>query len=511
MPPATLDAFRDHGRPRASLAEDLDSARDTMAALAESGISLKDVTDQLLAEGVDLFSAAFGKLLKAVDRQTQGCRRGPDQPPHLCACRHRCRRRSARHSCEWAAERKSRRLWARDASLWTGTGRRAVARLARRDAGSAGRRPAAHANRGGGQERRLHRRPAARHGRIEPVSGGPQGDVRQGRRLSRAARPRFDRSRAGEDVRAHRRSGSHAVHRVEQVGLDARAEHLQGVFLRSAGAACRRASRRAGHFVAITDPGSTLQQVGRTRRLPRGSSSAGRRSAGATRRSPISAWSRRRIMGVDIAKFLDRTEEMVMRLHAVGAGRREPGRRPRRHPGRRGQPVRPRQGHASSTSPGIVSLGAWLEQLMAESTGKEGKGLIPIDREALAAPDAYGLDRIFVYLRLKSAPDAAQDAWADALERAGHPVVRIVLDDAVRPRRGILPVGVRDRGRRVDSRRPPLRSAGRRGQQDRDAQADRRLRAKRRAAGRDADLHQQGHRSVHRRHQRRHPGEGRTR
>ena len=71
IPPATFDAFRDHGRPRASLAEDLESAADTMATLAEVGIPINDVTDKLLAEGVQLFSDAFGKLLKAVERQTR--------------------------------------------------------------------------------------------------------------------------------------------------------------------------------------------------------------------------------------------------------------------------------------------------------------------------------------------------------------------------------------------------------------------------------------------------------
>jgi len=70
-------------------------------------------------------------------------------------------------------------------------------------------------------------------------------------------------------------------------------------------------------------------------------------------------------------------------------------------------------------SPGIWDLGAWLEQLLAESTGKDGKGLIPVDREPLGAPDSYGQDRVFVYIRLQSAPDAKQDAAVDALEKAG--------------------------------------------------------------------------------------------
>jgi len=81
------------------------------------------------------------------------------------------------------------------------------------------------------------------------------------------------------------------------------------------------------------------------------------------------------------------------------------------------------------TSPGISDLGAWLEQLIAESTGKQGKGIIPVDREALGAPEVYGNDRIFAYLRLDNAADAAQDAKVAALAKAGQPVFRIAVSD----------------------------------------------------------------------------------
>jgi transaldolase/glucose-6-phosphate isomerase len=76
-------------------------------------------------------------------------------------------------------------------------------------------------------------------------------------------------------------------------------------------------------------------------------------------------------------------------------------------------------------SPGISDLGAWLEQLLAESTGKEGKGLIPVDREPIGLPDVYGSDRVFVYVRLEDGADSKQDAGVEALEKAGQPVVRI--------------------------------------------------------------------------------------
>jgi transaldolase / glucose-6-phosphate isomerase len=81
------------------------------------------------------------------------------------------------------------------------------------------------------------------------------------------------------------------------------------------------------------------------------------------------------------------------------------------------------------TSPGIADFGAWLEQLLAESTGKQGKGLIPIDAEPLGAPDVYGNDRVFVSMRLSDEEDRDQEVALAALERAGQPVVRIMLSD----------------------------------------------------------------------------------
>ncbi|HET9364598.1 MAG TPA: transaldolase, partial [Candidatus Angelobacter sp.] len=81
------------------------------------------------------------------------------------------------------------------------------------------------------------------------------------------------------------------------------------------------------------------------------------------------------------------------------------------------------------TSPKIHDLGAWLEQLLAESTGKIGKGLIPVDREGLSSPDVYGDDRVFAYLRLATEPDSQQASKIAALRQAGQPVVEIELAD----------------------------------------------------------------------------------
>jgi transaldolase/glucose-6-phosphate isomerase len=80
-------------------------------------------------------------------------------------------------------------------------------------------------------------------------------------------------------------------------------------------------------------------------------------------------------------------------------------------------------------SPGVADFGAWLEQLLAESTGKQGRGLIPLAGEPLTVPEGYGSDRFFAYLELEGRVDSSQRQAVEALERAGHPVAKISVKD----------------------------------------------------------------------------------
>ena len=121
IPPATLDAFRDHGKPRPSLTENLDGARKTMADLAAVGIVMKEVTDKLTTDGVKLFADAFDTLLAAVEKSTkrtatptpQVNRQSASLPADLDAA-------VKKNLNDWRASGKVRRLWQGDASLWTG-------------------------------------------------------------------------------------------------------------------------------------------------------------------------------------------------------------------------------------------------------------------------------------------------------------------------------------------------------------------------------------------------------
>jgi transaldolase/glucose-6-phosphate isomerase len=184
------------------------------------------------------------------------------------------------------------------------------------------------------------------------------------------------------------------------------------------------ANRDGSHFYAITDPGSKMEQVAKADNFARifmGVPSIGGRYSALSDfgMAPAAA------MGVDVPKLLQRAQEMA-----------EACRQPvDQNPGVQLGLLLGTLANAGrnkltiACSPAIRDLGAWMEQLIAESTGKEGKGIIPVDREPLAPPHNYGTDRVFAYLRLEQTPDAAQDAAIAALESAGQPVIRIDVSD----------------------------------------------------------------------------------
>jgi len=185
-------------------------------------------------------------------------------------------------------------------------------------------------------------------------------------------------------------------------------------------------TKAGSHFMAITDPGSKMQQVAESDRFLHiffGLPSIGGRYSALSNFGMVPA----AVMGVDTKKFLSRTADMVRACGAGVAVEENPGASLGIILGTAA--VSGRDKVTLITSPGISDLGAWLEQLLAESTGKIGKGIIPVDREHLASPDIYGNDRVFVYVRLESAPSADQDAKVAAIEKAGHPVVRIAMAD----------------------------------------------------------------------------------
>jgi transaldolase/glucose-6-phosphate isomerase len=176
MPPSTLEAFRDHGHPRASLEQDIEAANNAMETLERLGISMKEITDDLLRDGVGLFADAFDKLLNAVDKK---CRFAPgakiDQQVYSLPDDITSQVKATLE--DWQVSGKVRRLWARDASLWTGSDERnwlgwlgiTEDQLAHSQ----------HLTSIAEEAKRIFTRAPSWYGWVEPLSGGAEKELRQ--------------------------------------------------------------------------------------------------------------------------------------------------------------------------------------------------------------------------------------------------------------------------------------------------------------------------------------------
>lgn len=183
-------------------------------------------------------------------------------------------------------------------------------------------------------------------------------------------------------------------------------------------------AKAGSRFIAITDPGSKMQAVAerdKFRAIFAGVPSIGGRYSALSNFGIIPA----AVMGLQVRKFLESADEMARACGESVPAEKNPG-------VLLGAILGVAANHGRDkltiiTAKELFDLGAWLEQLIAESTGKIGKGIIPVDREAIGKPGVYGSDRVFVYLKLKGKGNARQEAAVAALEKAGQPVVRITL------------------------------------------------------------------------------------
>lgn len=420
IPPATFNAFREHGRLRASLTEDLENAADTMEALERAGLSMKAVTDRLLEDGLRQFADAFAQLLKAT-----GARRAGESSARINSLSYALPQKlSAAVDAtltDWSKNDKVRRLWQGDASLWSGADENHwlgwlgitddqiahsehLTSLAA-EVKQAGFKHALLLGMGGSSLC-----PEVLRLTFGKIEGFPELHV-----LDSTDPAQIKAIEAKIDLKntlfiVSSKSGGTLEPNIYKQYFFARVKEAVG-------------EKEAGNrFIAITDPNSKMQHVAENdkfRHIFFGLSSIGGRYSALSNFGMVPA----AVMGIDVQKFLSRTEEMVHACGATVPAAENPGVLLGAILGTLAM-----NGHDKVTivsSPGISDLGAWLEQLLAESTGKIGKGIVPVDHERLANAKNYGNDRVFAYLRLESAPDAEQDAAVNALEKAGQPVVRI--------------------------------------------------------------------------------------
>jgi glucose-6-phosphate isomerase len=179
------------------------------------------------------------------------------------------------------------------------------------------------------------------------------------------------------------------------------------------------------HFIAITDPGSKMEQVARAdgfRSIFYGDPEIGGRFSALSNFGMVPA----SVMGMDTKKFLAYARQAVDAAKGVDISQNSAV--------LLGLILGTAHNAGQNkitflTSPEMYDLGAWLEQLIAESTGKVGKGITPVDREHVTKPDHYGTDRVFAYIRLKNGNNADLDKAVAALEAAGQPVVKFEISD----------------------------------------------------------------------------------
>ena len=423
MPPATMDAFRDHGKAGDTLGQGIEEARHILAEVERLGLDLAAVTTHLVEDGVTLFADAFDHLLGAVAQKRTTLMGSalsslkPVLPADLD--------RAVSESIEiWRRDGNVRKLWARDAGLWTGEDEaKWLAWLGIVD------------ERTKNIQELLDfqqdvKQAGFAHVLLLGMGGSSLGPEVLGRTFGhRAGWPTLHvlDSTDPQQIKSFENQVDLARTLVivsSKSGGTLEPNILKAYFYDRMGKAVG-ADKAASHFVAVTDPGSHMQKVAEDdgfRHIFYGDAGIGGRYSVLSNFGLVPAAA----IGIDIAEFLGSAARMVKSC--------SPGTPPAQNPGVQlgtilGQGCL--QGRDKVTivaSPGIADLGAWLEQLIAESTGKIGRGMIPIDGEALGAPEVYGRDRLFAYLRLDDAPDAAQDAAIAALEKAGQPVIRAGLN-----------------------------------------------------------------------------------
>ncbi len=420
VPPATLDAFRDHGKVRDSLEEKVDDARRVLDELEKAGISLDAITAELVKDGVKLFADSADKLYGAVAHKRAAVLGGGIDAQRL-ALGDGIKKSVEKSTEEWRASAKIRRLWHKDKSVWTGDD----------------------------EDKWL--------GWLESAAAADIADYEdfarrvKGQNFSDAVVLGMGGSSLGPEVLAKtfpKKSGFPKLHVLDSTdpaqvrAMEASVNIAKTLFIvssKSGGTTEPNAMKdyffdrvakaigkdKAGHrFIAVTDPGSSLEKVATKQGFARvfhGEPSIGGRYSVLSPFGLVPAAA----AGIEVRTLITHALAMVRSCGPDVPPHENPGVQLGLAIGLAGLEGRDKVTIFSSRR--IADFGAWAEQLIAESTGKEGKGLIPIDGEPLGEPGAYGDDRFFIDLRTEGEDDAAHDEKLTALEKAGHPLVRIVM------------------------------------------------------------------------------------
>lgn len=422
VPPATLDAFRDHGEVRDSLEENVEDAKKVLADLAKTGISLDKITTELVIDGVKLFADAADKLYGAVAHKRAASLGGSIGTQKL-ALGDGITKKVAASTEEWRASAKIRRLWHKDKSVWTRSDEDKwlgwLNSPADEKAKLADYKDFANWVKAEGFTDAV----------VLGMGGSSLGPEVLAQTFAKVAGfPKLHVLDSTDPAQVRAMGAAVTIAKTlfivsSKSGGTTEPNVMKNYFFDEVTKAVG-ADKAGSHFVAVTDPGSSLEKLAKTQKFARifhGDPAIGGRYSVLSPFGLVPAAA----AGLDVAKLLDLTLSMVRSCGPDVPPAENPGVQLGLAMGNAGLDGRDKVTILSSKK--IADFGAWAEQLIAESTGKDGRGLIPIDGETLGEPSVYGTDRFFIDLRTSGEDDKGHDDKLAALEKAGHPVARIVM------------------------------------------------------------------------------------
>lgn len=426
IPADTLAMFRKQERIASMVDADwsnkLETAETQLVQLVELGISLDEATKFLLHDGVQKFADAFDQLLGAVETKRRSLLTTP-----LAKQKFSANIDLSDIFERWRKAGNVRRLWEGDAKLWTGADEA-------RWLGWLGALDGVRAQLDTWSQMRTQ---ILRDGIQQVVVLGMGGSSLCPEVLQAcfAAAPQHPALRILDTTVPEQIQATAAELDLSKTlfvvssksGSTAETDALRAYFFDQLEKRFD-AARAARHFIAITDPGSSLEKLARAENwfsIVSGTPSIGGRFSALSAFGMLPGF----LLGISMHDFLARANQMTLSCDACVPPKQNPGIAlglALAHLAKQGR------NKITLFAPSeLTALGAWIEQLLAESTGKNGFGLLPVDEEALGNTDVYGTDRVFVAWELRDKIDAAQTERLFALERAGHPVIRIEIENAL--------------------------------------------------------------------------------
>ncbi len=430
MPRAAYDAFKDHGQAAATLTQGMDEARKQIDALGALGVDLKSITDKLLADGVKSFSDSFEQLFGAIDEKQvkilQGRRIG------CTAILSEPYSKAVSETLEtFEKEKAVRRMWDKDATLWK-TDPEAVKTIGNAlgwltvpevvkphaaelkefadEIAKAGYQHVVVMGMGGSslcvEVLRKVNKPVAGHPTLLVLDSTVPATIRR-------IEGQIDPAKTLFIVAS--KSGGTTEPAVFYAYFFAKVKAIKG-------------DKAGENFIAITDPGTKMEadaQRDGFRKIFLNPSDIGGRYSALSYFGMVPA----ALMGLDVAQIIDHAEIAVAACKPDIPIKQNPGAALGAAIGTLAKLGLDKV--TLVTPPPLEALGLWIEQLIAESTGKEGRGILPVAGEPLGEPKSYGNDRVFVQVRTQDSPPAARNEELMTLSEAGHPVIDLVLVEPI--------------------------------------------------------------------------------